>query len=110
MDLDTKIQEEVDVILSRAKDDNDADRTLVLDLVTFCTYGHQVLSQFGMGLCGFSIRHNRTSVLMTIKSLEGDTPLVAFITSGSTTGCVSKFLDLLYENRVKWQRDKYPWI
>lgn len=110
MELETKVLDGVYNIIERAQDENDNDRQLVEDLLTFCIYGHTVLSQFDMGLCGYTFRHNRVNVLLTVKVLESDTPLVAFITATNATGCVSKFLDLLFASKVKWQRDKYPWI
>lgn len=110
MELDTKILDGVFTIIKRSQDENDADRELVEDLLTFCQYGHDVLSQFSMGLCGYTFRHNHANVLMTVKVLEGNTPLVAFVTSQTTTGCVTKFLDLLFQSKLKWQRDKFPWI
>lgn len=110
MELDTKILDGVYTIMSRSQEENDANHELVEDLLTFCQYGHEVCSQFSMGLCGYTFRHNRENVLMTVKVTEGNTPLVAFITSQTTTSCVTKFLDLLFASKLKWQKDKYPWI
>jgi hypothetical protein len=80
------------------------------DLLTFGLYPQEVFSQFGLGLSGFIIRHTRTNVLMTVKVTEEGVPLVAFVTAATTRGCVEQMFDLLASGRLKWQRDKYPWI
>jgi hypothetical protein len=69
-----------------------------------------ILSQFGLRYKGYICRQTHIDCLMTVKVLEGDTPLVAFITSKTTTGCMVKFLDLLELDRLTWAKDKYPWI
>lgn len=110
MELSTEVLDGVYNIMERAQAENDHDRAIVEDLLILCEYGHKVLSQFSMGLCGYTFRHNHANTLLTVKVTEGDTPLVAFVTAPTTVGCVSKFIDLLFANKVKWQRDKYPWI
>lgn len=85
-------------------------RNHIVPLITFVHYGHDVLSQFGMGLCGFSLRLNRSDTLMTVKAVDGGVPLVVFVTSATTTGCIEKFMDLLDSDRLSWVKDKYPWI
>lgn len=109
MNIGEDLIEKTSQWIQNANRDNDDAHTLLTDLLMFCHYGQDVLSQFDMGLCGFAVRHNRTDVLMTVKAREGTVPLVAYITSSTTTGCVSKFLDLLEQGKLKWTKDKYPW-
>lgn len=85
-------------------------RAELVDLILFTTYIHEILSHFSLGFCGCSFRHNRTDVLMTVKAVDGGTPLVVFVTSATATGCISKFLDLLETDRLSWVKDRYPWI
>lgn len=91
---------------------NNVPRTVssVRDILRWSYYGQSVLSQFGLGLRGHVFRQRPASVLMTTKVQEGDVPLVAFVTAGTTTGCIEQMFDLLYDGRLKWQRDKYPWV
>lgn len=80
------------------------------DLLTWAWYGQEALSQFDLGLSGWVFRQQRESVRATVKVVESAVPLVAFITSGTTTGCIRQFYDLLWADKVTWQKDKYPWI
>lgn len=80
------------------------------DLLLWGYYGPEVLSQFGYGYSGAIFRQHRDSTKMTVKVTDSGVPLVAFITSASTTGCVRRFFDLLHADKLKWQKDKYPWI
>jgi len=81
-----------------------------MDILEFVEYGHFVLSQFGMGLKGHSIRQRNGSYLLTVKVAEEGVPLVGFVTGHTPTGCISKFLDLLEKSEIKWAKDKYPVI
>lgn len=82
----------------------------VQDLLLWGLYGQDVFSQFGMGLSGYVFRQQRSSVVATVKVTEGGVPLVAFVTSAYTVSCVEQMFDLLYAGRLKWQKDRYPWI
>lgn len=110
MSLETFRQERLQVLINRvaAKDD----RTLgdLEDLLLWGFYGTDVFSQFGMGLSGYVIRQRRESTVLTVKATESGVPLVAFVTSGSTMGCIEQMYDLLFAGKLKWQKDKYPWI
>lgn len=110
MDLLTKCDDRVQSILDHlvANDKRYLDDTQ--DLLLWGFYGQDVLSQFGYGYCGSIFRQSPHSTRLTVKVTESGVPLVAFITSATTIGCVAKFLDLLHADKLKWQKDKYPWI
>jgi len=80
------------------------------NLLLFVLYGPKVLSRIGIEIQGFVIRQKHEQTLLTVKAKEGDTPLVVFITSDSTTGCMVRFLDLLESDKLTWVKDRYPWI
>ena len=77
---------------------------------TFLDYVRDVLSQSGMSYKGFVVRQEWDNVTMTVKANESGVPLVAFITSATTRGCMRKFLELFERGRLQWHKDKYPWI
>lgn len=79
-------------------------------LILFLFYLPKVLSQFGTRFLGFSSRQKNGQTLLTVKACEGDTPLVVFVTSDTTTGCMVRFLDLLEGDRLNWVKDRFPWI
>ena len=106
LDLD----QQIDQFIMNAQREKDAARDLVTDLLLLLYYPNEYLANFGIQFCGLSLRQNRTDVLMTVKVLDSGTPLVGFITSATTIGCVEKFLDLLEADRVTWTKDKFPWI
>ena len=108
--LGTKDDKELGAIIEQLAlgDEDTLDR--VDSLLMWGLYGHRVLSQFGLGLCGYVFRQSRTNVLMTVKVEESGVPLVGFITSATTIGCIEQMFDLLAGGRLKWQKDKYPWI
>lgn len=109
-DLSTKREQRVWAIIDQlaSKDKKAVDDCF--DLLTWGWYGQQVLSQFSMGLSGYVFRQLPGSVRMSVKVVESGIPLVGFINSGTTTGCVRQFYDLLWDSRVSWSKDKYPWI
>lgn len=78
------------------------------DLLMWVLYGPDVLSQSGMGLTGWSLRQRPGSWIMTIKVIDSGTPLVGFVTTGSPMGCIVRLLDLLENDGIRWQKDKYP--
>jgi len=78
--------------------------------ILFLCYVPNVLTNLGMTYKGFVSRQKNGQTLLTIKAAEGDTPLVVFITSDTTMGCMVRFLDLLEDDRLKWVRDRFPWI
>lgn len=110
MPTETECLEQVDKIVESlaSRDARAIERTK--DILLWSLYGQNVLSQFGMGLSGWVFRQYRTHVLLTCKVLESGTPLVAFVSGSSTTGCIEQMFDSLYSERLKWQKDKYPWI
>lgn len=80
------------------------------DLLLFDCSLPSILSQSKLTLCGVVCRQKQEQYLMTVKVRQGETPLVVFITAGSTTGCRSRFLRLWEEDRLTWVKDRYPWI
>lgn len=80
------------------------------NLLLFVTYGQKVLSQSHTTLDGFVFRRKLDQWLLSVKAHEGETPLVVFITSDTTTGCIVRFWDLYENDRLKWVKDRYPWI
>lgn len=79
-------------------------------LLLFMLYLPKVFSQNDSRLCGFSCRRKHAQTLLTVKAVESGLPLVAFVTANSPIGCMSRFLDLLEDDRLTWNKDKYPWI
>lgn len=79
-------------------------------LLLFLFYVPKTLSQIGYRFGGFVARQKNGQTLLTVKVREGDIPLVAFLTSNNTTGCMCRFLDLMEQDRINWVRDRYPWI
>lgn len=79
-------------------------------LLLFLFYVPRVLSESGMRFLGFISRQKQGQTLLTVKAVEGDTPLVVFVTSNNTTGCMVRFLDLLEAGKLNWVRDRFPWI
>lgn len=80
------------------------------NLLLFLLYVPKVLSQFGVTVQGFTCRQKQGQTLLTVKALEGETPLIVFITSDTPTGCMVRFNDLLEADKLNWVRDRYPWI
>lgn len=105
-----KVDDSVQRTLSQIADSVPRTVNQVTDILCFVQYLPDILGQFGMGYSGCIIRQRRDSVLMSIKVVDSGTPLVGFITSHTTTGCVEQMFDLLYNDRLRWQKDKYPWI
>ena len=64
-------------------------------------------SQFSVELDGVSFREKHGDWLMVLKAHEGETPLVAFITSKNPTRCVLKARNFLRNGGLNWTRDKY---
>lgn len=108
--VDSNIVHECEQIIANAQRPNDHARRLVIDVLMFSEYGQNVLSQYGLGLCGFQSRQQHGQTLLTVKVSEEGIPLVAFVTAENTTACMSRFLDLLENERINWTRDKYPWF
>lgn len=80
------------------------------DLLAFLLYLPAVLSQSGLKYHGFSCRQQNGATRLMLKASENGTPLVAFVTAPTTTHSIVRTLDLLLEDRIRWNRDKYPWI
>lgn len=110
MNLQEKREQRVWALIDKVAGRDKETVSDVFDLLEWGFYGQDVLSQNGLGLCGWVFRQRLGSVLTTVKVLESGVPLVGFVSSATTIGCISKVLDLLAEDRMKWQKDKYPWI
>lgn len=59
---------------------------------------------------GFQCRQRDGQTLLTVKLTEGPTPLVGFVTAPDPLSSVCRFMSLWQNDRVRWARDKYPWI
>lgn len=59
-------------------------------------------------IVGFSVRHTPRGWRLTVKAEFGDTQQVAFVTDSTPMRCVQTFARWILEDRVKWQKDKYP--
>lgn len=108
--LETKREQYIENLVTKVTKGDGRTLEQLDDYLMWGFYGQEVLSQFGLGLQGYVVRHNGSEIVMSIKVVESGIPLVAFVTSGTTIGCIQKFFDLLWANRLKWQKDKYPWI
>ncbi|MCK5292976.1 MAG: hypothetical protein KAR39_13280 [Thermoplasmata archaeon] len=80
------------------------------NLLLFMLYVPYILSQSGTTYKGYVSRQRGDQTLLTVKAVEKETPLVVFITSDSTTGCMCRFLDMLENDKLVWVKDRYPWI
>jgi len=80
------------------------------NLLLFLLYVPKVLSQLGIKVKGFVSRQKQGQTLLTVKAVENDLPLIVFVTSESTIGCMVRFLDLMESDKLTWVRDRYPWI
>lgn len=80
------------------------------DVLLLHLCGQNVHSQNGLGLLGWVFRQSRDSTLLTVKVSDAGVPLVAFVTSATPTGCVEMYWRQFEADRLKWMRDKYPWI
>jgi hypothetical protein len=81
----------------------------LVDLVLWIGYGQKVISQNGMRLKGFQLRQRDDLWLLSVKVVEAGVPLVGFWSAANPMGCISMLLRHLEEDRVRWNRDKYPW-
>lgn len=109
MSIDTNVIKELQAATDQWTDGRVIHKDDLVDLLMLHTYGQKVFSQFGLGLAGWVLRQRNGETLLTVKVSEGGTPLVAFITSATPTGCVSKLFDLLERDKLVFARDKYPW-
>lgn len=100
----------VERILKRAASSDSAYTDGLVDLALLHIYGQKVFSQMGLGLCGWSIRQKGLNHLLTLKVMEAGVPLVAYITSHTPTGCVEQLFYLLESDKLRFNRDLYPWI
>lgn len=110
MDTQQEIDVRVQGVFTQATNGDRPTRQYVEDLIQWGFYGQKYFSQFGLGLSGFVFRQSRTNVLMTVKVVEEGVPLVAFVTAATTMGSIEHLFDLMESDKVKWQKDRYPWI
>jgi len=110
MNKESERLEKIGHLLKSAANGGADDKALLEALLTLHIYGQEEHSQFGMGLSGWVMRQSRGETLLTVKVTESGVPLVAYITSYSPTGSIEKYLDMLEDSRVKWSKDRYPWI
>jgi hypothetical protein len=110
MELDDKVDLRVQHILDKLQAKDELYITDTYDLLVWGHYGQDVFSQFGYGVYSWTFRQRNGSHQLVIKATEESIPLVAFVTSATTIGCVQKALDLLYKGGLKWQKDRFPSI
>ena len=110
MYTETKIEERLEALMDQALDGDPEAFRYVYSPFAFIEYVQDVLSQIGLGYCGFVCRRRDGMVLMSVKVTEGGVPLVGYITSATTRGCMDQFLRSLKNSRVTWHKDRYPWI
>lgn len=109
MEIATKFLYPVQAAMEQWTDGRVIDAADLESLLLFMLYVPKVLSQFGIKYGGHVARQKNGQTLLTVKAKEGDTPLVVFVTSDTTMGCMARFLDLLESDRLTWVRDRYPW-
>jgi hypothetical protein len=80
------------------------------DLLLYILHVHSVFVNSGLVYMGSVFRQKEGQTLLTVKAVEGTTPLVVFITAGNPTSCIRRFWDLWHNDKVPWVRDRYPWI
>lgn len=78
-------------------------------MLLFWLYMPNVLSQNGLQYRGAIFRQKEQQTLLTVKVVESGTPLVVFITSNNSTGCMVRFWNLFEDDKLSWVRDRYPW-
>lgn len=109
MSLETELEQRLDGLMAQVRGNDRVTVRVVSELCRWGFYGQKVFSQMGLGLSGSVFRQRPGSVQMTVKVSEGGIPLVAWVTSSCTTGCIEQMFDLLYADKLKWQKDKFPW-
>lgn len=110
MSIDAKYTERLDFVIGRIADGDKEYLDEVWDLLLWSHYGQDVFSQFGYGVYAWNFRQSNGTTRLTIKAHESGIPLVAFVTCASPRGCVEQMFCLLENNRLKWQKDRYPSI
>lgn len=110
MNIPDDVLYEVEAAIEQWEDKRVIDDQDLEDLLYFCIYAKRVFSQNGWEFQGWVCRQQGEQVVITVKAKEGDTPLVAFITSQTTISGIRQFWRLWEDDRLRWSRDKYPWI
>lgn len=110
MDILQEYTYEIEAALEQWTDQRVITALELQDLLLFLLYVPKVLSQSGVRMDGFTCRQKNGQRLLTVKAKEDGTPLVAFVTAASTTSCMSRFLNLLEDDKLTWVKDRYPWI
>jgi hypothetical protein len=109
MSIDSHMLYEVDAALEQWDDM----RVIHIDdlraLLIFWKYVPTALSQSGIRFCGYQLRQRDGQYLLVVKGKQNGTPLVVFLSSATTTGCVRLFVSQLSEDRLSWHHDKFPW-
>lgn len=109
MEIDTNILYPVEAAIEQWTDQRVIEALDLQTLLLFVLYVPKVLSQTGVRFDGYVARQKQGQILLTVKAKENGTPLVVFVTAPTTIACMSRFLDLLEDDRLSWVRDRYPW-
>ncbi|MGB7033874.1 MAG: hypothetical protein WBF29_20740 [Syntrophobacteria bacterium] len=110
MSVDSQVTQELEAAMEQWTDMRVMHVDDLYDLLLFHSYGQKVLSQNGLTLMGHQVRRKNGQWLLTVKVTQNDTPLIAYITSGTPTGCIRLFVTQLETDRLRWSQDRYPWI
>lgn len=108
MSLSTQAEYEVAAALEQWTDQRVIHADDLETLLLWWLYVPNELSQFGFKLRGFTFRQREGMWLLTVKVEESGAPLVVFLTSATTTGCIRLFVSQLAGDRLSWVRDKFP--
>jgi hypothetical protein len=66
-----------------------------------------VVAAAGGHLTGFSIKIEEYSVLMTLRGVFSDTPMIAFVGADTMPTAICKSVSEVRNNQLSWRKDKY---
>jgi hypothetical protein len=110
MNIGTDAQLGVERLIERAYEQEGAYNDGCRTVLALIYYGHLVFSQFGLGLVGLNFRRDGLNWKLAVKVMEGNTPLVGYVTSHTTSGCMEQLFLLLDSDKMRWHLDRYPVI
>lgn len=105
-----QLEQRVWGIIEKVQDRDKEHIEHLFDTILWMEYGQTVFSQFGYGVYSWQFRQQDGNTLLVIKAQENGVPLVAFVTSATTRGCIEQMFDLVTNGSLRWQRDKWPTI
>lgn len=69
--------------------------------------GWAYLAKNGADLRGWSLSHRQKEWLLCVRATVDELPVVAFMSSSSTTGCFRKMLERLDDGSIRFYPDKF---